>query len=82
MNDVAPAPQGQQLVKFRSITLYPSGHPPIEIPGHLVLGTRSENGVALVATRDPMGRLVNYVGMPFVMVTEDSPSGLVAPRII
>jgi hypothetical protein len=67
-------------VKFRSVTLYPAGHPPIEIPGPQLLGTKTENGVALVATRDEFGRLVNYVGMPFKMVAEESPSGLVMPH--
>ena len=70
-------PSLQPIVKFRYVTLYPAGHPPIEIPGGQILGTRSENGVALVATRDAMGRLVNYVGMPFVMIAEETPSGLV-----
>jgi hypothetical protein len=74
-----PPFESAPVVQFRSITLYPPGHPPIEIAGAAVIGTRAENGVTLVVTRDSAGRMVSYVGMPYVMLTEESPSGLVAP---
>jgi hypothetical protein len=75
MNGRSPSP----IVAFASITLYPPGQPPIEIPGRLVLGTRVEDGVTLVACLDEEGRQVNYVGMPYRMVTGGQPTGLVAP---
>jgi hypothetical protein len=71
------------VMKFRSVTIFPpGGQQPIQIDGPLVLATKLEAGVPAVAARDPEGRIVHYVGMPYFAVLED-PSGIVRamPRV-
>jgi hypothetical protein len=81
MQPPLPVQPGSPLMEIVAVVLYPPNGPPIKVDGGSVMGTQIQGGLASVHLKGAgEGQVRTFVGMAFEIVTQSSPSGLVAPH--